>query len=79
MDSPRKEYRYRATGQVGKNLPLTEFQQFWKLVGHYCSYLLPRQDDGIPKYKVNRRFSLTRRVTLYMYCIGKTRENVTYW
>ena len=28
---------YRMTGQVGKNLPLTSFLQFWQLVGRYCS------------------------------------------
>ena len=37
---------YRVTGQGGKNLPLTEFQQFWQLVDRYYSYLLPRQDGG---------------------------------
>ena len=37
---------YRVTGQDGKNLQLTEFQQFPQLVGCYCSYLLPRQHGG---------------------------------
>ena len=37
---------YRVTGQDGKNLLLTEFRQFWQLVGRYRSYLLPRQDGG---------------------------------
>ena len=50
---------YRVTGQDGKNLPLTEFQQFWQLVGRYCSYLLPKQDGGTPKIYVNKRFLLS--------------------
>ena len=29
----------RVTHPYGKHLPLTLFQQFWKLVGRYCSYL----------------------------------------
>ena len=37
---------YRVIHLVGENLPLTQFRQFWQLVGHYCSYLLPWQDDG---------------------------------
>ena len=37
---------YRVTHLLGKSLPLTWFRQFWQLVGRYCSYLLPRQDDG---------------------------------
>ena len=28
---------YRVTGQVGKNLLLTEFRQFWPLLGRHCS------------------------------------------
>ena len=35
---------YKVTHANGKNLPLTWFGQFRQLVGHYCSYLLPRQD-----------------------------------
>ena len=34
-------------------------------MGRYCSYLLPRQDDGTPKTQVNRRFSPRKWVTLY--------------
>ena len=47
---------YRVTSQDGKNLPLTEFRQFWQLVVRYCSYLLPRQYGGIFQILVNRRF-----------------------
>ena len=28
------------------NLQLTQFRQFWQLLGRYSSYLLPYQDDG---------------------------------
>ena len=36
-------YMYRVAHQDGKNLPLTELQQFQQLVGRYCSYLVPMQ------------------------------------
>ena len=32
---------YRVIHLVGENLPLTQFRQFWQLVGHYCSYQMP--------------------------------------
>ena len=35
---------YRVTHLVGNNLLLTWLRQLWQQVGHYCSYLLPRQD-----------------------------------
>ena len=35
------------------------------LLGHHCSYLLPRQDGGKSQIQVNWRFSLTRIITLY--------------
>ena len=57
--------RVRVTCLVDENLPLTQFPQLWQLLGRYCSCLLPRQDDSTPKNQVNRRFSLTRCVTLY--------------
>ena len=37
---------YRVTILDGNNLLLAKFRQSWQLVGHYCSYLLPRQVDG---------------------------------
>ena len=43
---PITEYVYRVTHLVDENLPLTQFRQFWQLVGRYCSYLLPRQNNG---------------------------------
>ena len=39
--------RYRVAQVDVENLQLTKFRQFWQLLGRYCSYLLPRQDDGI--------------------------------
>ena len=56
---------YRVTHVVGENLQLTQFRQFWQLLGRYCSYLLPRQDDGTSKTQVNWRFLPTTWVTLY--------------
>ena len=39
---------YRVTHLIaGNNLLLTLFRQFWQLVGRFCSYLLPRQDNGL--------------------------------
>ena len=46
-------------------LKLTKFRWFWQLLGHYCSYLLPGQDDGTSQTKLNRRFSTTTWATLY--------------
>ena len=75
-------YLYRVTHLVGENLSLTQFQQFWQLVGRYCSYLIHRLDDGTPKTQVNWRFSVrklaqcdTRRVpamTLLPYFASAT-------
>ena len=41
------------------------FGEFRQLVGHYCSYLLPRQNGGTFQISVNRRFLLTLWVTLH--------------
>ena len=72
----RKEEVYRATGQVGKNLLLTEFRQFWQLVGRYFSYLLPRQDAGTSQIQVNWRFLSFFFVTLYFDIFHGTLCNV---
>ena len=37
---------YLVTHLVGYDLLLTQFRQFWQLMGRYFSYLLPRQDNG---------------------------------
>ena len=55
---------YMVTHLLGNNLPFTWFQQFWQLMGRYCSGLLPRQDGGTFKIQVNRRFLPSRSVTL---------------
>ena len=44
---------YRVTSQDCKILPLSEFRQFWQLVGRYCSYVLPRKDSGTFQIQVN--------------------------
>ena len=46
------------THLVDENLSLTQFRQFRQLVGHYCSFLLPKQVDRKFKFQVNWRFSL---------------------
>ena len=56
---------YRVTHLVGENLLLTQFRQFWQLLGRYGSYLLPRHDSGTSQFQINRRFSPPRYVTLY--------------
>ena len=56
----------QVTHLVEENLLLTEFRQFWQLVGRYCSYLLPRQDGGTFQIEVNGRFSSMKCVTLYI-------------
>ena len=55
---------YRVIHMLGKNLLLTWFRHFWKLVCRYCSYLLPRQDGGTSQIQVNGRLLPWRRVTL---------------
>ena len=52
------------TRLLGKNLPLTLFQQFWELMGRYCSSLLPRQDGRTSQIQINGRFLPSRCVTL---------------
>ena len=49
---------YRVTRILGNNLLLTWFLQLQQLVGCYCSYLLPRQDDGTSKYKSTGGFTV---------------------
>ena len=44
LPGKQRQRIYRVTRLVGYNLLLTLFQQFWQLIGSYCSYLLPRQD-----------------------------------
>ena len=56
--------KYRVTIPDGNNLLLTWFRQSWQLVGSYCSYLLPRQDDGTFQIQVNRRLLPSGIVTL---------------
>ena len=41
-----QQYEYMVAQVDVENLPLTKFRQFWQLMGHYCSYLLPMQNDG---------------------------------
>ena len=60
-----KQGREKVSKWNGKNLPLTLFQQFLQLMGRYCSYLIPRQDDGTSQITVNGRFIPFGCVTLY--------------
>ena len=53
--STNKRNGYRVTIHNGKNLQLTKFRQFQQLLG-YCSYQLPRQDDGTYQIQVNGRY-----------------------
>ena len=55
---------YRVAQVDMENLQLTKFRPFWQLLGRYCSYLLPRQDDGTFQIQVNGRLLPTRMVTL---------------
>ena len=55
-DTPDQSDVYRVRDLLGKNLLLTWFQMFRRLVGRYCSCLLPRQDGGTSQIQVNRRF-----------------------
>ena len=65
------EALYRVTHLIAENLPLTQFRQFWQLVGRDCSYLLPRQDDGSFQSQVSGRLSPSRIVTLYVTCVNQ--------
>ena len=42
--------RVSTRGNNGKNLTLTEFRHIRQRMGHYCSYLLHRQDGVISSY-----------------------------
>ena len=44
---------------------LLRFVELTWLVGHFCNYLLPKQDDGTFQIQVNQTQSVTTCLTLY--------------
>ena len=42
------------------------FGEFPRMVGRYCSYLLPKQDGGTPQIIVDKTSCMTGRLRVYM-------------
>ena len=45
-----------------------EFWEFPRLVGRYCSYLLPKQAGGTPQILVDKTSPMTGRLRVYISC-----------
>ena len=45
-----------------------EFGEFPRLLGRYCSYILPKQAGGTPQILVNKTSPMTGRLRVYNIC-----------
>ena len=46
-----------------------EFVEFPRLVGRYCSYLLPKQAGGTPQILVDKTSAMSGRLRVYMMVV----------